>query len=119
MVCDLLWRVEERGLEFERIKRFDPKHEGVPYVEACFGDGVPTVAASDYIAAVPEMIQRWTKGGFLPLGTDGFGRSDTREELRRFFEVDPDSIVLASLSLLERQGAFLQGLALLLPKRLD
>ena len=49
------------------------------------------------------MIQRWMKGGFLPLGTDGFGRSDTREELRPFFEVDSDSIVLASISLLERQ----------------
>jgi pyruvate dehydrogenase E1 component len=101
--------LRREGLEFERIKRFDPKHEGVPYVEACFGDGVPTVAASDYIAAVPEMIQRWMKGEFLPLGTDGFGRSDTREELRRFFEVDSDSIVLASISLLERQGAIPPG----------
>ena len=101
--------LRREGLEFDRIKRFDPKHEGVPYVEACFGDGIPTVAASDYIAAVPEMIQRWTKGGFLPLGTDGFGRSDTREELRRFFEVDSDSIVLASLSLLERQGGIPPG----------
>ena len=49
------------------------------------------------------MIQRWVGGRFTVLGTDGFGRSDTREELRRFFEIDTKSIVLAALSTLERE----------------
>src|SRR5205823_4400388 len=46
------------------------------------------LAASDYMRSVPEMIARWVPGGLYPLGTDGFGRSETREALRRFFEVD-------------------------------
>ena len=50
------------------------------------------------------MIQRWVGGTFTVLGTDGFGRSDTRENLRRFFEIDTESIIIASLSALERAG---------------
>ena len=67
------------------------------------------MAVSDYIVAVPEMIQRWVGGRFTVLGTDGFGRSDTREELRRFFEIDTKSIVLAALSTLEREGTLKEG----------
>jgi pyruvate dehydrogenase E1 component len=62
------------------------------------------VAASDYMRAVPEMIQRWVPGGLYPLGTDGFGRSETRAKLRRHFEVDAESITLAALSQLARRG---------------
>lgn len=97
------------GLEHERFKRYNPDSDGSSYVEGCFGDEVPTVAASDYISAVPEMIERWVNGDFYALGTDGYGRSDTRSELRRFFEVDSDSIVHASLSLLERRGDLPEG----------
>src|SRR5262249_28983544 len=61
------------------------------------------VAASDYLKAVPEMIQRWVPGGVHSLGTDGFGRSDTREHLRRFFEVDAECIALAALHELMRR----------------
>jgi pyruvate dehydrogenase E1 component len=81
-----------------------PQDESVAYVAECFGDDTPTIAASDYIAAVPEMIQRWVGGRYTVLGTDGFGRSDSREALRRFFEIDTNSIVLAALSTLEREG---------------
>ena len=65
---------------------------------------------SDYITAVPEMIQRWVGGKFVVLGTDGFGRSDDRLELRRFFEIDTNSIVLATISALEREGSVKKGL---------
>ena len=64
----------------------------------------PFVAASDYLRSVPEMIHRWVPGGLFPLGTDGFGRSDTRERLRRFFEVDAPSIAIAALHELARRG---------------
>ena len=67
------------------------------------------MAVSDYITAVPEMIQRWVGGNFIVLGTDGFGRSDDRLELRKFFEVDTNSIVLATVSALEREGTLKEG----------
>ncbi len=63
------------------------------------------VAVSDYMKAVPEMIGRWVPGGLYPLGTDGFGRSDTRAALRRHFEVDAEFIALATLTQLMRKGA--------------
>ncbi len=62
------------------------------------------VAASDYMKSVPEMIARWVPGGLFPLGTDGFGRSDSREALRRFFEVDAECIAVAALAQLARRG---------------
>ena len=64
------------------------------------------IAASDYVKAIPEMITRWVPGGLEPLGTDGFGRSETREALRRFFEVDAESVVVATLARLAREGQF-------------
>jgi pyruvate dehydrogenase E1 component len=63
------------------------------------------LAASDFMKAVPEMITRWVPGGLYPLGTDGFGRSETREALRRFFEVDAECITVAALAQLARRGA--------------
>jgi pyruvate dehydrogenase E1 component len=62
------------------------------------------LAASDYMRSVPEMIARWVPGGLFPLGTDGFGRSDTRPALRRHFEVDAECIALAALAQLARRG---------------
>jgi len=70
---------------------------------------MPTVASSDHIAAIPEMIQRWVGGRYVVLGTDGFGRSDSREALRSFFEIDTSNIVLAALSALEQDGAMPAG----------
>jgi pyruvate dehydrogenase E1 component len=69
------------------------------------------VAASDYVRQVPEMIGRWVPGGLYALGTDGFGRSDTRAALRRHFEIDAECIALAALSQLTRRGAIKPGLA--------
>lgn len=64
----------------------------------------PFVAASDYMKIVPEQVSRWVPGGLYTLGTDGFGRSDTRESLRRFFEVDAECITIAVLTQLARQN---------------
>jgi pyruvate dehydrogenase E1 component len=75
------------------------------YVEAVLAkeEGV-FVAASDYMKSWPEMIQKWVPGGLLALGTDGFGRSDDREDLRRHFEVDAECITAAALNrLLQRK----------------
>jgi pyruvate dehydrogenase E1 component len=64
----------------------------------------PIVAASDYMKVLPESIAKWLPGPLVALGTDGFGRSDTRAALRGFFEVDRHQIVLAALSSLREQG---------------
>jgi pyruvate dehydrogenase E1 component len=62
------------------------------------------VAVSDNVRAVPEMIAPWVPGGLMALGTDGFGRSDTRERLRRFFQVDAESTVIGTLYALAEKG---------------
>tara|TARA_B100000686_G_scaffold326517_1_gene384419 strand:+ start:2903 stop:5560 length:2658 start_codon:yes stop_codon:yes gene_type:complete len=97
------------GLDAERKTRLAPNEKHVPYVSECFGDQTPTVAVSDFIASVPEMIHRWVGGTFVVLGTDGFGRSDSREALRSFFEIDTSSIVIAALSALEQDGVLPTG----------
>ncbi|HEY8201038.1 MAG TPA: pyruvate dehydrogenase (acetyl-transferring), homodimeric type, partial [Actinomycetota bacterium] len=102
-------RLREDALEVERWNRLHPEEEPrVPYlVDALRRQGrvdVPVVAASDWMKAVSDQIGRWVSGSFRPLGTDGFGRSDTRENLRRHFEVDAEHIVVASLSVLAESG---------------
>ena len=67
-------------------------------------DNAPIIAASDYMAALPDLIGRWAPGPLTSLGTDGFGRSDTRAELRRFFEVDAAHVVWSALAALFRRG---------------
>jgi pyruvate dehydrogenase E1 component len=62
------------------------------------------VAVSDHIKTVPDQIAPWVPGGLMTLGTDGFGRSDTRPALRRFFEVDAESTVIATLYALAERG---------------
>jgi pyruvate dehydrogenase E1 component len=77
------------------------------------------VAASDYLRAVPDMIARWVPGGLFALGTDGFGRSDTRGALRRHFEVDSACIAAAALYRLSQQGAVKPSLVQEALKKLD
>jgi len=62
------------------------------------------VAVTDYLRAVPDQVSRWVPRPFTSLGTDGFGRSDTRASLRRFFEVDSSHLVVAVLAALAREG---------------
>jgi pyruvate dehydrogenase E1 component len=64
----------------------------------------PVIAATDYIRMLPEQIRPFVKGSFVTLGTDGFGRSDTREQLRHFFEVDRHWVTLAALKALADEG---------------
>jgi pyruvate dehydrogenase E1 component len=64
----------------------------------------PVIAATDYVRAVPELIRAYVPRRYVTLGTDGFGRSDTRAALREFFEVDRASIVIAALKALADEG---------------
>src|SRR3954454_25014084 len=95
------------ALEAERINRLDPKATPrVPYVASVLGpDGGPIVAATDWMKALPDMVARWLPPYYVSLGTDGFGRSDTREALRSLFEIDAPHIAAAALSELARCGA--------------
>jgi pyruvate dehydrogenase E1 component len=68
-------------------------------------NGTPVVAASDYVSSVPDLIRPWVGDRYVALGTDGFGRSDTRADLRAFFEVDRRSIALAALDTLDAAAA--------------
>jgi pyruvate dehydrogenase E1 component len=77
----------------------------VPYVSQCLGQRTgPFIAASDYMKLVPDQIRQWVPGRYIVLGTDGYGRSDSRAQLRRHFEVDCAHIVLASLRALADEG---------------
>lgn len=94
------------GLECDRWNRLHPSEEArKPWIEDLLSEALPTVAVSDNMAAVPDMIRQWVSGHYTVLGTDGFGRSDTREALRRFFEIDGAAIALAALSSLVRDGS--------------
>jgi pyruvate dehydrogenase E1 component len=82
-----------------------------PYVtQALTGAPGPFVAVSDFMRAVPDLVSRWVPGDWTSLGTDGFGRSDTRAALRRHFRVDPESIAVAVLTELARRGEVDDGL---------
>ncbi len=95
------------ALEAERFNRLNPKATSqVPYVSTVLGpDGGPIVAATDWMKALPDMVARWLPPYYVSLGTDGFGRSDTRENLRSLFEIDPPAIAAAAVSELARCGA--------------
>jgi pyruvate dehydrogenase E1 component len=76
------------------------------WVEQCLGvSKAPVIAATDYVRAVPELIRAQIGARYVTLGTDGFGRSDTRAALRRFFEVDSHQVVLAALAALASEGS--------------
>ena len=77
----------------------------VPYVSQCLDNAPgPVVAASDYLKILPDSIRPYVHKPMVSLGTDGFGRSDTRAGLRDFFEVDDRHVTLAALSALARAG---------------
>ena len=91
--------------EVERWNRLHPQDmKRSSHVNACLPKGVPVIAVSDYVRAVPQMIASYLDSSYTVLGTDGFGRSDTRAALRDFFEVDRYHIVLAALTALVEQG---------------
>jgi pyruvate dehydrogenase E1 component len=90
-------------------ERWNMLHPGekprVPYVAQCLADTAgPIVAASDYLKVLPDLIDRWAPRPVVSLGTDGFGRSESRASLRNHFEVDARFVTLAALAALAREG---------------
>jgi len=95
--------------EGHACERWNMLHPGepqrVPYVSRCLQDAPGVlVAASDYVKAMPDAIDRWLPRPLIALGTDGFGRSETRAALREFFEVDYRYVIVATLAALARDG---------------
>jgi pyruvate dehydrogenase E1 component len=91
--------------EVQRWNGLHPEQETrTSHVEHCLAGDAPIVAASDYVRAYPQLIASYVSARFIALGTDGFGRSDTRAALRRFFEVDRYHVVLAALHALTLTG---------------
>jgi pyruvate dehydrogenase E1 component len=99
--------LRREALEVERWNRHHPDQPPrVSYVSSLLDptEG-PVVAVSDWMKAIPDQIARWVRPPFVSLGTDGYGMSDTREVMRRHFEIDAGSIVIAVLHELFRQGS--------------
>jgi pyruvate dehydrogenase E1 component len=98
------------GMQAERARRFGGK--ATSWVEQCLeGTEGPVIAASDYVRAVPDLIRPYLSKPCVSLGTDGFGRSDTRAALRAFFEVDARHIAVAALAAIDAslvRGALLR-----------
>ena len=103
--------LRREALQTERWNERHPDEKPrTSYISTCLADKVgPFVAATDYMKTVPDQIRRWVPGRYVVLGTDGFGRSDSREALRNFFEVDRRSIVLSALKALADEGALEQS----------
>lgn len=107
-----LWSVtsfnelRREGLAIERWNRMHPeKKSKTSYVADCFeGRKGPVIAATDYMRMYADQIRDFLPGSYTSLGTDGYGRSDTRKQLRHFFEVDAKYIVVAALYALAEQG---------------
>ncbi|WP_412025428.1 alpha-ketoglutarate dehydrogenase [Burkholderia cepacia] len=97
--------LQRDGMEAERRTRLGEDTDTMPYVTtALAATRGPVIAATDYVRAVPELIRAYVPRRYVTLGTDGFGRSDTRDALRAFFEVDRASIVFAALKALADDG---------------
>jgi pyruvate dehydrogenase E1 component len=91
--------------EAERWNRLHPLEPvRCSYVADCLPGETPIIAATDYVCAYPQLIAPYLDARFVALGTDGFGRSDTRSRLRRFFEVDRHHISISALQSLARRG---------------
>jgi pyruvate dehydrogenase E1 component len=105
----------------ERWNMLHPdKKPKTPYVTKCLAKTPgPVVFASDYMKVLPDTLGRWVPKTMLTLGTDGFGRSESREALRDHFEVDARFIALATLVGLARDGAVETGLVTRAMKKLD
>lgn len=92
--------------ETARFIRLHPDQAShMSHLATCLADPLPVIAATDYVAAYPGLISSFIRQPFVSLGTDGFGRSDTRDALRRFFEVDRHQIVVAALYTLADEGS--------------
>ncbi len=111
VVCDVYSitsykRLREDAEAANRFERLNPGETAeTPWVSQLLGGAEgPIIATTDFVKLVPDQIRPFVHQPFISLGTDGFGRSDTREALRRFFETDEASIVVATLSALAKLG---------------
>jgi pyruvate dehydrogenase E1 component len=108
------------AVECERWNLLNPtKKQKIPYISKVMTKKLVTIASTDHVKAVPDMIQKWIPGKYVSLGTDGFGRSDTRENLRKFFEIDSQYIVAATISTLLTEGELSEAKAKAALKSLD
>jgi pyruvate dehydrogenase E1 component len=98
--------LRREALEVERWNMLHPGEPArAPYVQALFKDrDGPVIAATDYMRVVPDQIRQWVSGRYVALGTDGYGRSDSRAALRKHFEVDRNYITVAALKSLADDG---------------
>ncbi|MBV7281741.1 pyruvate dehydrogenase (acetyl-transferring), homodimeric type [Corynebacterium sp. TAE3-ERU30] len=93
-----------QAYELAALRHPDEKHEK-PFVSRALADAEgPFVAVSDFATALPDQIRKWVPGDYTVLGADGFGFSDTRPAARRYFNIDAESIVVATLAALAREG---------------
>ena len=99
-------KLREQALKVERWNRLHPNEEPrTPVVTKLLADSEgPIVAVTDFMTMVPDQVSKWMERDFITLGTDGYGRSDSREALRRFFETDTGHVVVAVLSGLVKAG---------------
>ena len=97
--------LQRDGMACERQSRNGQQHVQPFVTQQLAASAGPIVAASDYVRALPELIRAYVPRRYVTLGTDGFGRSDTRAALRAFFEVDAAAIVIAALRALCDEGA--------------
>jgi pyruvate dehydrogenase E1 component len=94
-------------MEKQRFNELNPSSSPkLTYVEECLPDeNIPVIATTDYIRAYPEQIRSFVKAPFYTLGTDGYGRSDSRKKLREFFEIDANNIARIAVYSLYQNGA--------------
>jgi pyruvate dehydrogenase E1 component len=98
--------LRREGLAVDRWNRLHPAEvPRVAHIARLFeGEPGPIIASSDYMKAVPDQLSPWLGARLHTLGTDGFGRSENREHLRRFFEISAEAIAQATLATLAREG---------------
>jgi pyruvate dehydrogenase E1 component len=98
--------LKREGMEAQRWNMLHPEQEPrVSYVEQCLGDSEgPVIAATDYMRGFADQIRPFVNRRYLVLGTNGYGRSDTRGKLRQFFEVDRRHVAVAALKALADEG---------------
>jgi pyruvate dehydrogenase E1 component len=97
--------LERNGRHCERYNRLHPEEDAkISHISKLLQGTDPVIAATDYVRGYPQLIAPYVNASFKCLGTDGFGRSDARDVLRRFFEIDRHQIVLAALDSLSQEG---------------
>ena len=106
MECDQFHRAAPRWPSVERWNRLHPDAPAkLSWIEQCLREtSGPVVASTDYMRTVADLIRTWVPRRYVVLGTDGFGRSDTRAALRDFFEVDRKHVAVAALKALADEG---------------